>query len=71
MPTPRTVHPDDVFRPPEGLADPHGLPSRQMHIRWNDWEHDQIQRHARFEGMSMQAWVRTRMRKALLAEVMR
>ena len=66
---PPNRHPDDyLFRPPPSLPDPHALPSRQMHIRWNDWEHAQLQRLARHEGVSMQAYVRSRMRKLLLAE---
>ncbi len=57
-----------ALAPPPRLADPHGLPVKHMHVKWNVWELEQLERLARRECVPMTVLVRKLVRQRLLAE---
>ncbi len=57
-----------VLPPLPTRPDPDGMPTKHMHVRWNPWELERLYALSRREGLSMQAWVRSRLRPFLLAE---
>jgi hypothetical protein len=65
---PQQPPPPQVLTPPPKLADPHGMPTKHMHVKWNAWELEQIARAARRESVPMTTYVRRLVRRQLLAE---
>ncbi len=70
--------PDDLapFPPalasaPPRLADPHGMATRHMHIKLNEWEHGQLARLARRDCVPMTTALRRVLRAHLFAEMKR
>lgn len=70
-PTARPLSPADWGRqaPRRGAGpDPHGLPAKSTHIRFNLWEIEQLQRLCLKEGLTLQQLVRNTMRRRLFEE---
>lgn len=57
-----------AFAPPKQLADPHGMPTKHMHVKWNPWELEQLERLARRDCVPMTTLVRRIVRQRLLSD---